>query len=345
MKILFQKQADLQKQGIFFHQLAAILQSGLPLLDGLRLLQRRAQEDQLLCYRLQRSLKHGYSLAEAMAAEPEHFSNLAVSMIAVGEESGELARLLEELAAYYVRQAKLVRFIRQAALYPLLLLALSLALLVLFALYILPVLLETYMAMGIRPDGRLGLLLELRALFVDTPLKVVVIAVAVSFSLGYCGRRLWVVFMHSHWSGNFHGLLLEVRLCKLLTLLLEAGIAITRAVDIIAESVEDKDCRMQLKIFSCRLQRGMAIEQAAAGAEKLFSPLTLELICVGAATGYLPKMLGEAAAAGDVRIEEQLERLRQLLVPIVLLMAALIVAVVVMTIISPLFELLTALPE
>ena len=266
MKILLQKKPDLQKQSIFFHQLAAILQSGLPLLDGLRLLQRRAEEEQLLCYRLQSSLKHGRSLAAAMAAEPEHFSKLAVSMIAVGEESGELARLLEELAAYYARQAKLVRFIRQAALYPLLLLALSLALLVLFALYILPVLLETYLAMGLRPDGRLGLLLEMRALFVDAPLKAAVTAAAFSLSLGYCGRRLWGVFMRSHWSGNFHGLLLEVRLCKLLALLLEAGLSITRAVDIIAESVEDKDCRMQLRIFSSRLQRGLAIEQAAAGA-------------------------------------------------------------------------------
>ena len=345
MKILLQKKPDLEKQSMFFHQLAAILQSGLSLLAGLSLLQERAKEDLLLCYRLQRSLNHGYSLAEAMAAEPEHFSTLSVSMIAVGEESGELVRLLEELAAYYARQAKLVRFIRQAALYPMLLLVLSLALLVLFGLYILPVLLETYAAMGIRPSGRLGLLLELRVFFVDEPLKSIAIAAVVSSSLGYCGRRLWLAFISSHWSGNFHGLLLEVRLCKLLTLLLEAGLSITRAVDIIAESVEDKECRRQLKIFSCRLQRGMAIEQAAAGAEKLFSPLTLELICVGAATGYLPQMLGKAAAAGDMRIEEQLERLRQLLVPILLLIAALVVAVVVITIISPLFELLTALPE
>ena len=56
-------------------------------------------------------------------------------------------------------------------------------------------------------------------------------------------------------------------------------------------------------------------------------------------------MLEEAASAGEVRLTEQLERLRQLLVPVLLLMAALIVAVVIITVISPLFELLTALPE
>lgn len=345
MKILLQKKPDLEKQSIFFHQLAAILQSGLPLFDGLRLLQGQTEEERLLCYRLQRSLNRGHSLAESMAVEPEHFSKLSVRMIAVGEESGELARLLEELAVYYARQAKLLRFIRQATLYPLLLLLLSLILLAVFGLYILPLLVETYTAMGIKPAGRLGLLLELRSLAIDAPLKAICVAAASAMCLAWCGRRLWLLFMRSRWSGNFHGLLLEVRLCKLLALLLEAGLSITHAIDIIAESVEDAAGRRQLKIFSSRLQRGIAIEQSAAATEKLFSPLTLELICVGAATGYLPKMLGEAAAAGNVRIEEQLERLRQLLVPILLLMAALVVAVVVITIISPLFELLTALPE
>lgn len=345
MKILLQKKPDLEKQSIFFHQLAAILQSGLPLFDGLRLLQGQTEEDWLLCYRLQRSLNRGRSLAESLAAEPEHFSKLSVSMIAVGEESGELARLLEELAVYYARQAKLRRFIRQATLYPLLLLLLSLLLLAVFGLYMLPMLVETYTAMGIKPVGRLGLLLELRSLAIDAPLQAMCIAAALVLVLLCCGRRLWLLFLSSSWSGNFHGLLLEVRLCKLLALLLEAGLSITRSIDIITESVEDEASRRQLKIFSSRLQRGIAIEQSAAAAEKLFSPLTLELICVGAATGYLPKMLGEAAAAGNVRIEEQLERLRQLLVPLLLLVAALVVAVVVITIISPLFELLTALPE
>ena len=110
-------------------------------------------------------------------------------------------------------------------------------------------------------------------------------------------------------------------------------------------TVEDEECVTELRIFNSRLRRGLAVEQAAAAAEGLFSPLTLELICVGAATGYLPRMLEEAASAGEVRLTEQLERLRQLLVPVLLLMAALIVAVVIITVISPLFELLTALPE
>ena len=343
--MLLRSKYNLEKQIVFFRQLAAVLQSGLPLLRGLQLLERQSEGDLLLYYRLRTSLSRGSSFAEALAAEPEHFSRLAVSMAAVGEESGELSNLLLQLADYYERQDRLRRFVQQVLIYPLLLLVAALLLLLLFGFYILPVLLETYTAMGIKPAGSLVLVLRLRSLLLEEPLLGVLSLVLLTVALLAGGRRLLHWFLRSRWSGNFHGLLIEVRLCKLLALLLEAGLAITRAVSIAMATVEDEECVTELRIFNSRLRRGLAVEQAAAAAEGLFSPLTLELICVGAATGYLPRMLEEAASAGEVRLTEQLERLRQLLVPVLLLMAALIVAVVIITVISPLFELLTALPE
>lgn len=342
--MLLRSKYNLEKQIVFFRQLAAVLQSGLPLLRGLQLLERQSEGDSLLYYRLRTSLSRGSSFAEALAAEPEHFSRLAVSMAAVGEESGELSNLLLQLADYYERQDRLRRFVQRALIYPLLLLVAALLLLLLFGFYILPMLLETYTAMGIKPAGSLALVLKLR-LLLEEPLLGVLSLVLLTVALLTGGRRLLHWFLRSRWSGNFHGLLIEVRLCKLLALLLEAGLAITRAVSIAMATVEDEECVTELRIFNSRLRRGLAVEQAAAAAEGLFSPLTLELICVGAATGYLPRMLEEAASAGEVRLTEQLERLRQLLVPVLLLMAALIVAVVIITVISPLFELLTALPE
>ena len=343
--MLLRSKYNLEKQIVFFRQLAAVLQSGLPLLRGLQLLERQSEGDSLLYYRLRTSLSRGSSFAEALAAEPEHFSRLAVSMAAVGEESGELSNLLLQLADYYERQDRLRLFVQRALIYPLLLLVAALLLLLLFGFYILPMLLETYTAMGIKPAGSLALVLRLRSLLLEEPLLGVLSLVLLTVALLTGGRHLLHWFLRSRWSGNFHGLLIEVRLCKLLALLLEAGLAITRAVSIAMATVEDEECVTELRIFNSRLRRGLAVEQAAAAAEGLFSPLTLELICVGAATGYLPRMLEEAASAGEVRLTEQLERLRQLLVPVLLLMAALIVAVVIITVISPLFELLTALPE
>lgn len=347
MKIKLRGGVSLAEQISFYRQLAVILRSGLPLLNALQLLQKHGSAKQmLLCYRLQQRLRRGSSLAQALAAEADCCTQLAVTLVAVGEESGELAMLLEQLADYYSRQLKLRRFVQRAVTYPAFLLLASFCVLLLFLLYILPVLADTYSAMGVLPMGTLALLLTLKDALLQQPLAALVLTAGVAAALFLLGRRLLRCFLRSRLSGNFHGLLLEVRFCRLLALLLESGVGITRAVAIVTDTMDDEQYAGQLRLLNSRLKRGIAIEQAAAGgAKELFSPLMLELVCVGASTGYLPQMLQEAVTAGEQRLQQQLGRLQELLVPLLLLVAAIIIAGIVCIVIGPLFEMLSAMPE
>lgn len=335
MKIKLRGGVSLAEQISFYRQLAVILRSGLPLLNALQLLQKHGSAKQmLLCYRLQQRLRRGSSLAQALAAEADCCTQLAVTLVAVGEESGELAMLLEQLADYYSRQLKLRRFVQRAVTYPAFLLLASFCVLLLFLLYILPVL-----------AGTLALLLTLKDTLLQQPLAALALTAGVAATLFLLGRRLLRCFLRSRLSGNFHGLLLEVRFCRLLALLLESGVGITRAVAIVTDTMDDEQYAGQLRLLNSRLKRGIAIEQAAGGAKELFSPLMLELVCVGASTGYLPQMLQEAVTAGEQRLQQQLGRLQELLVPLLLLVAAIIIAGIVCIVIGPLLEMLSAMPE
>lgn len=347
MKIKLRGGVSLAEQISFYRQLAVILRSGLPLLNALQLLQKHGSAKQmLLCYRLQQRLRRGSSLAQALATEADCCTQLAVTLVAVGEESGELATLLEQLADYYSRQLKLRRFVQRAVTYPAFLLLASFCVLLLFLLYILPVLADTYSAMGVLPMGTLALLLTLKDALLQQPLAALALTAGVAAALFLLGRRLLRCFLRSRLSGNFHGLLLEVRFCRLLALLLESGVGITKAVAIVTDTMDDEQYAGQLRLLNSRLKRGIAIEQAVAGgAKELFSPLMLELVCVGASTGYLPQMLQEAVTAGEQRLQQQLGRLQELLVPLLLLVAAIIIAGIVCIVIGPLFEMLSAMPE
>ena len=181
MKIKLRGGVSLAEQISFYRQLAVILRSGLPLLNALQLLQKHGSAKQmLLCYRLQQRLRRGSSLAQALAAEADCCTQLAVTLVAVGEESGELATLLEQLADYYSRQLKLRRFVQRAVTYPAFLLLASFCVLLLFLLYILPVLADTYSAMGVLPMGTLALLLTLKDTLLQQPLA------ALALTAGSC---------------------------------------------------------------------------------------------------------------------------------------------------------------
>lgn len=346
MKILLKNRSSAEKLSLFFRQLEVILQSGLPLLRALELLaQQQSGRQQLLCLRLERCLRRGHSLAAAMALEAAFFPPLAVRLVAAGEESGELCSILEQLAAYYGRQAALESFVKQAVLYPALLMTVSLLLLIFFGVYILPVLAEAYLAMGVQPVGGFALLLEAKQLLAQSFwLSCIGLLGAACVAVKLLGW-LWQRFLRSSWSGNFHGLLLEVRFCKLLALLLDSGLVITQAVAIIVDAVEDRAYARQLQLLNNRLQRGIAMEESAGSVSGAFSPLLLELVYVGAATGSLPRLLEQAAASGQERLEELLGRFKQLLVPCLLLILALFVGSIICTILQPLFTMLAALPE
>ena len=263
MKIKLRGGVSLAEQISFYRQLAVILRSGLPLLNALQLLQKHGNAKQmLLCYRLQQRLRRGSSLAQALAAEAEAdcCTQLAVTLVAVGEESGELAMLLEQLADYYSRQLKLRRFVQRAVTYPAFLLLASFCVLLLFLLYILPVLADTYSAMGVLPTGTLALLLTLKDALLQQPLAALALTAGVAAALFLLGRRLLRCFLRSRLSGNFHGLLLEVRFCRLLALLLESGVGITRAVAIVTDTMDDEQYAGQLRLLNSRLKRGIAIE-------------------------------------------------------------------------------------
>ena len=336
----------MEKQRImFFKQLAVIVDSGIPLLHGLELLNRRSSGLSSVCVTLMRQLRSGNSLSGAMAHCGSFFPHLSVTLTAAGEQSGQLNQTLAETASYYERQLEMKQFIYKAALYPLFLLGTSMLVLLFFLFYVLPMLAAAYASMQAAPNGFLLMAMNLLDYCRDQlPFLLVAGAAAICAVVSSLPRiKNWALKLPV--IGRMYNLVLEARFCKLLALLLNSGLNITDAVAAAAGTIEDKAWQRELKLFGGRLQRGMEIGLAARGAGGIFSNLTLELIAVGAASGCLPQMLVEAAQIAEQDVRSQLERFKEVLAPLLLLVAALITAAVVCAVIGPLFNLFTALPE
>lgn len=327
-------------------QLALILQSGLPLLQAMELLQLRMDKKlHLLCYHIYQLLLHGSTLAEAMAQEKQMFPLLAIQLVAAGEFSGQLNIVLEELAAYYEQQEKLRQFIIKTALYPFFLLGAALCVLLFFLLYMLPMLASVYAGMSMQPTITMIRLLAIHDFLIVYPWLIVAVGALLLVFGKYCGGKIAAWLLSKRCCGNFYGLLYEVRFCKLLALLLDSGINITLAVQTIAKTMTGSPYERQLLLLNSRLQRGVEIAASLAGVEGLFSTITLNLLSVGAATGYLPQMLREAAKIGEQHMQGKMAKMKEVLAPLLLLLAALVVATVVWAVLEPLIGMLSALPE
>ena len=346
MAILHRQAFTWRERILFLRQLALVLQSGLPLLQAMELLRRRLDKRlQLVCLHLYQLLRHGSSLAEAMEQEHSFFPELTVQLVQAGELSGQLGTVLQELADYYQQQERLRSFVVKAAIYPLFLLGAALGVLLFFLLYVLPLLAGVYRDMHMQPTGSMELLLEAQRWLVSNPLVVAGILALMTFAVVFYGKKGFKWLLGRSWCGNFVGLLYEIRFCKLLALLLDSGLNITVAVRAIAATMAGSGFEQQLLLLNSRLQRGTEITASLAGVQGLLSPLTLDLVSVGAATGCLPQMLREAAGMGQQDLEARITKLKEVLTPLLLLVAAAMIGAVVCTVLGPLLEMLTALPQ
>jgi type II secretory pathway component PulF len=331
---------------LFLRQLALILQSGLPLLQAMVLLQERLPRRlRPICYHVLLMLRHGSGLAEAMARERASFPDLTLSLVSAGELSGQLSEVLEELATYYAEQDRLKRSLLEAALYPLLLLGAALGVFLFFLLYVLPMLANVYAGMRVRPTGTLLRLLLCRELLTQYWYILLLGGGALCLWLRGQGGRLALWGLSRGCCGDFYRLLFEVRFCKVLALLLESGLSITRAVATIAETMLGSRFEQEMRLLNARLARGSEIATALGGMSSLLSGVTLDLLSVGAATGCLPQMLREAGRLGEQELQGRLARLRELIAPLLLIVVACVCATVLVAVLGPLLELLTVLPE
>lgn len=298
-----------------------------------------------VCKRLLADLKAGKNLTTAMQHNPAFFPPLVTALTFAGEKSGELPQVLEALVQYYIKQKELRGFIVKTLIYPSLLMIAAVCVLIFFLLYVLPMLASTYTAMQAKPSPLLQLVMSISTFMKENYLVIAMMIPSLCFLIYHYLPVLEKLLLKVKWIRQSYMFLMEARFCKLLALLLNSGINITEAVTIAGATISSREMLPKLQLLANYLQRGIEISTAVSHSLGLFTPLTEELLAIGASTGYLPQMLEEAAQIAEDELQERLETVRELLAPMLLLVAAAFTGGIVYAVMGPLFDLFTAIPE
>lgn len=335
-----------QDKILFYRQLTVLLESGLSIMQCLKILSKDTRSSfSPICSLLMHSLQQGYTLAKAMTLQSCFFSQLAVTLVDAGEKSGQLIFVLKELANYYKQTEAIKNYVLRAALYPALLLTIAGSILIFFMLYVLPNIAETISSIQGSPSVFLQRILVIKIFLKENFWLLISSLLVLLLCLAKYKKQLVSFVFKLPFLNKFAYRLQEIRFCRLLALLLDSGFSITEAITISTATLEHKEDLSQLIYFRKKLSQGMEPSVAARCIPKLFSPLTIDFLAIGSSAGKLPEMLKEAATIQEQRLRLQLMRLKELLGPSLLLIAALLTAAVICSTLEPLFNLFTAIPE
>ena len=335
---------------LFNQQLSALLKAGIPVLQSVSMLRKRAASPRLreVLGDVEDKIRGGTALSEAFEAQ-RVFPRIYTASILAGERSGALDDVLARYVDFLRRNVQIKRKVRGAMAYPIFLLGASLVMILFLSVYVVPRMANLFSGISQR-----------RAL----PTLTVIV---VSISNAVAANFYWVVplfllvaFGILAWSrtpggklffdraklrlpliGNLLVQMTTAQVARSMATLLAGGITVPESWEIASESITNSELRRRSLNVLPSVKEGRTLTESLENAEWL-PPLALDMIGIGERSGSLREMLDEVAQFYDAESEVRLEQLTTLLEPVILVVMGSFVIMILLAIYLPIIQTISA---
>ena len=334
---------------LFCGQVALILEAGLPLYDGMETLAgtEAADRNAALYQAVSRKVTETGSLYEALK-DDESWPVYLREMVGIGEQSGQLDRVLRGLERYYAREERLKSAISSAVTYPLVLGALLVAIVLILLWRLLPVFRRVMAGMGVGLNDTGSRLMNAGAAvgWIVLALVVVALAVTVAVVLGLKSKRREAVMERLRKAvpaiGRLQDRLSASRIAEILSMMLSSGFPLQEALEMTNRALTDRGASEKLAKVREGLDRGDSFSDAVEKAE-IFDPLHSRMLTMGSATGTESQVLEKLAAIYEESAEEGLERTVSIIEPTLVAVLAVVIGAVLLAVLLPMAGILSSL--
>ncbi|HWM91621.1 MAG TPA: type II secretion system F family protein [Thermoanaerobaculia bacterium] len=332
---------------VFNQEIAALLKAGLPLLQALELMLERMPQSHFrsVLTDIRDRVKNGEDLSEAFAAHGDTFPRLYPATLKAGERSGELESVIRRFIRYMRLVMDARRRVVSALVYPAVLVCVSIAMIVIMAIYVVP----KFMGFFTELDAELPLVTRIVLAvsnFANTNWPVILlILVGGGLFLRSWGRTPTGRTAMDHFKMKlpFIGPVLHrfalAEFCRSLGTLLTGGIPLVPALEIAAASVGNTYVRGRIEPNIQMVREGKPFHEALDRSE-VFTDMSIDMVKVGEATGSLDDMLANVADFLDEQIETRMQRLLSLVEPLMLVFMGILIAILLIAIYLPMFSML-----
>lgn len=332
----------------FTRELATLVEAGLPLLRGLRVLERQEHSPVLktVIRQVSSSIEGGDSFSEALCQHPKVFNRLFVSMVKAGELGGVLDTVLTRLADYMEKSQRIKGKVIAALVYPFAVLTVAVGILTLLMIFVVPRFKDVFAdLMQGRPLPAftrfvLGISEAVAHHFIPTVLMLAVLwAGVIAFINTRFGRRLWDRFKLNM---PLLGVVLRKaaigRFTSTLGTLIASGVPILQSLKIVQETTGNTVLGSAVEAVHESVKEGQTIT-APLEASGVFPASVISMVDVGEQTGALPEMLMRLADKFDYEVDNAIAALTSLLEPILIVCLAVIVGSIVIALFLPLMHI------
>ncbi|MBC8003187.1 MAG: type II secretion system F family protein [Opitutaceae bacterium] len=334
---------------VFTRQLSTLVEAGLPLLRGLRVLEKQERSVALrnIIGQIATSIEGGSTFSEALAQHPKVFNRLFVNMVKAGELGGVLEVVLKRLSEFMEKAQKIKGKVIAAMFYPSAVMTVAVAIMAILMVFVVPkfkAIFEGMLDGASLPEFTqvvLAISDTIANHFVWTVVGVVAFFVAFKlFIKTRVGRRLFDKFtLVMPVLGPVINKVAISRFTRTLGTLVSSGVPILQALTIVKETSGNVIIANAVSAVHESVKEGETIT-APLEASRVFPPMVISMVDVGEQTGALPEMLMKIADNYDEEVDNAVAAMTSLLEPIMIVFLAVIVGSIVIALFLPLIVLM-----
>jgi type IV pilus assembly protein PilC len=335
---------------IFTRQLATLIEAGLPLLRGLRILLKQEKTPALreALTGMGEAVESGGTFSEALGQYPRTFDKLYINMVKAGEAGGVLDSVLARLAEFMEKAERIKGKIKSAMTYPIVVLVAAMGILTFLMIFIIPKFAEIFSdllggkALPPLTQFVIGLsdaVAHQWYLFIGGGFGIVIV-----FKLLKATPRgaaiLDTIKMRAPLFGQLVRKTAVARFARTLGTLMQSGVPILQALNIVRDTAGNEVVADAIQRIHDSVKEGesVAMPMEASG---VFPGMVVSMVDVGEETGALPEMLVRVADGYDEEVDMAVEGLTSIIEPIMIVLLALIIGVIVIAMFVPLISIIS----
>lgn len=340
----FRKKLKLKELSFFCRQIGTMLDAGIPILETIRICSFQLKKGGIYnnCIHILTSLRKGITLYEAMKTAPSFFPDFMIHMVKIGEESGKLADIFNDLSKYYYKESKLRGKVAGASAYPISVLVFTILIAIVLLTTVVPSMVNMIISMGgeipliTKIVMNISIFLKANLFYVIVSMLLIVLILAYSIKKGHLNisriKRRIPLLSRLYCKRDNYEFLYGVYL------LLSGGSTLVDALSGAAQILKDTQTKIQINKSAAQIREGGSILTSMMNIE-VIDYASLSIIKLGEESGKLSEMLDRLILILEEELTTLLEKFLELIQPVAVIMVGVVVGTIVISIALPMFSM------
>ncbi|MCL2016179.1 MAG: type II secretion system F family protein [Defluviitaleaceae bacterium] len=333
----------------FCAQMSMILKSGISLAEGIGIMRDDAEnpDGKSILAIIHDDVEKGTPLFTALE-KTDKFPDYMLTMIEIGEATGKLENVMESLTSYYEREEAIARTIRSAVAYPLVMIAMMLAVIIILIVQVMPIFSEVFQGLGAQMTGFPLAVMNFGQALSNYSMVIVIVLVVIAAALlimrsTRAGKEALVKFKENFiFTRSLYAKIASGKFASAMSLMLASGMDTDKSLEMVHKLVDTPSIRVKIAKCQRLLADGTNFSDSLVHVG-MFSGVYARMVSVAFKTGAMDNIMEKLAVRYEEETNAQINNIISIVEPSLVAVLSVIVGVILLSVMLPLMGIMAAI--